>query len=313
LRPLNPILLCLLAAILATPARAAQTYQLNRVAAVVNGELITLYDLQIQASQEFYRQGLTGTDSYADMQRQYVMREVLESMIVNILIRQEAERIKVVVEDKEVDNSVRVFMQGNGFSQEELENRLLQEGSNLAEFRKKMRDNILRQRMISLMITRKADISRSDIEEYYARHLNRFSTPSKVSLSMIIFAPASRPEAVREQITGGAISFAEAARKYSQSPTASIGGRLGEIPWRDLNPVWRESLEGLSTGDLSPLLHNGDMTILLHVDAVQEGTVQSLEEVAEIIEEELREPKLRERFSEYTEQLRSRSMVDVRI
>jgi peptidyl-prolyl cis-trans isomerase SurA len=292
---------------------AAQNVQINRVAAVVNGEMITLYDLLRESSQEFFRQGLTGGDGYSEMRRQSVMREVLESMILDILLRQEAERYKVIVEDKEVENDLRMVIQNNQISQEELERRLAAEGSSLADLKDKLRGNILRQRMVNMMIANKVEITPEDIEDYYNEHIKRFSSPNAVKFSMIVFGPGSAPEAVREQIKSEKLTFAEAAKKYSQAPNAALGGQMGEIPWNDLNPAWRQAMQGLAPGGLSPLLRGGDALVLLRVDDLSEGKTQSLEEVAEQIEEEIREPRLRERFTEYRAQLRNRAMVDIRL
>jgi peptidyl-prolyl cis-trans isomerase SurA len=295
------------------PAQAAQRTEINRVAAVVNGELITLYDLQRQAMQEFMRQSLLGSDNYSEMRRREVMREVLNSMILDILLRQEAERYKVLADEKEVENELRQIMQSNRLSQEEFERRLAAEGSSLDELKGRIRDSILRQRIMTLMVARKVQISQSEIEQYYHEHIEEFSVQDSVELSVIVFPAGMDPHAVRERIVSGELDFALAARQYSKAPNASIGGSMGSIPWKDLNQIWRQALAGLEPGRVSPVLWNGADAILLHIDALEAASAQPLEEVAPRIEAAIRDPRLRERFDEYTGQLRSQAMVDIRI
>ena len=128
-----------------------------------------------------------------------------------------------------------------------------------------------------------------------------------------MFSSGADAEAARKRIQEKKISFADAARRYSKAPNASLGGQMGDIPWKDLNPVWSQALSGLAPGQVSPILSQGGEAVLLHVDALQKGSTQNLEEVSAQIEEELRAPKLRERFEEYADQLRSQAMVDVRL
>ncbi len=292
---------------------AAQSVQFNRVVAVVNGEMITMYDLQRHAMQEIMRRGATGGDMDAERQRRAIMYETLDSMVLDILIRQEAERFMVSVNDSEVDNELRMILQSNGLTQKELERQMAAEGSTVDELKIRIRNNILRQRMVSLMISRKAEVTPDDIEQYYKNNMDKFSTHSSVELSMIGFGPGVDAEVVRNDIINGALTFAEAAKQYSVLPNAAIGGQLGDIAWKDLNQSWSKALEGLKAGDVSPVLRSEAGAMLLHVDALSEGKSKSLAEVSDQIAEELREPKLRERYEEYTTQLRNKAVVDIRI
>jgi peptidyl-prolyl cis-trans isomerase SurA len=299
--------------VLAKAAAAASRVQINCVAAVVNGEMISLYDLQRRSMQEFMRLGLTGGDYYSERQRRDVMRTTLDSMVLDMLLRQEAERYQVVVEERELDNEIRMLAQSNRLTREELELRLVGEGSSLEELRGKLRDNMLRQRMISLMISRKAEVSPEEIESYYREHIREFSSPGGVYLSMILPGPGLDVQALSREIAAGEFSFAEAAKKYSTAPNAAAGGSLGFIPLADLNASWRAAVEELQEGEISAPLSSGAGALLLRVDGVLAGSVRPLDEVAEDIASGLRETRLLERFEEYSAQLRSRAMVEIRI
>lgn len=295
------------------PVQAAQTIQINRVAAVVNGEMISLYDLQRQAMPEIMRQGLTGNDSYSAIKRDDIFRQTLDSMVLDILFRQEAERFQVIVNDDEVENQLRMGMEQNNITYEELERQLSAQSSSVEELKKTIRDGILRQRMASLMVARKVEITRQDVEKYYEEHIREFSTPPTVDLSMISFGPLSDAEAVRHEIESGAISFADAAKKYSTAPNAAIGGSMGDFALKDLNQTWRKAIDGLKSGEVSQLMYGNGAAMLLYVNSISEGSSQPVEEVYGAIEARLREPKIRERFDEYSAQLRSRAVVDIRI
>lgn len=292
---------------------AANSLQLNRVIAVVNGELISMYDLQQHAMPEIIRRGLTGGDQRAVEEREQIFNESLESMIMDILYKQEAERYMISVEDGDVENEVRKIMQGNNFTQEEFERQLTLQGMTLDELRGRLRDSLMRQRLLGAMVTRKAEVTPEEVEAYYRDHPEQFSTQSSIEFSVILLGPGRDAAAVYEEITSGRISFADAARKYSDSPTAALGGRMGNIPWKDLNPAWSGALRGLRDGQTAAPVAAGDSTVLLHVDALHEGDSQDFESVAPEIEDMLREERLRERFEEYSAQLRSKAVVEIKI
>lgn len=297
-----------------TPAMPASgSMQLNRVIAVVNGELITMYDLQQRAMQEIMSQGFTGNDSYAAEQRERIYNDTMDSMILDILYKQEAERYNVAIEDSEVENELRKIMQSNNLEQQEFERQLKLQGMTVDFLRGRIRDGLMRQRIVGLMVGRKAEVTPADVEKYYNDNQSLFSMPSNVEFSVIMLGPGSDAAKVYGEINDGELSFADAAKKYSVSPTAATGGRMGNIAWRDLNPAWREALENLQPGETSQPIEAGGATIFLHVDALHEGSVQAFEEVRDKIEEDLRTNRLQERFEEFNGQLRARAVVDIKL
>lgn len=292
---------------------ASSSIQLNRVIAVVNGELITMHDLQQHAMPEIIRRGLTGGDRESEIQRYQVFNASLDTMIMDILYRQEAERYKVAVDDGEVENELRRLIQSNNMEPEEFERQIAMQGMTLDELRKHLRDGIMRQRLISAMVARKAEVTPEEVEEYYYDNINEFSKQDSVEFSIITLGSGSDPDAVYNEIASGKISFADAARKYSEAPTAAIGGSMGNIAWSDLSPAWNEELKKLGEGETSAPIVSSNGALLLHVDALHAGSSKSFEDVEDEIENFLRESRMRERYEEYSSQLRSRAVVEIKI
>jgi peptidyl-prolyl cis-trans isomerase SurA len=298
-----------------TPAASAaeRTLLVDKVAAVVNGEMISLFDIQRYSLQEITRQGITGNDPQSEALRRQIFQQTLDGMIMDILIRQEAERYKDSVSDAEVDNETLMIMQRSQMTPKQFENQLLLQGSSLKQFKEQVQHTILRQRMMSLMVARKIVVTKEEVSAYYREHQNEFTTQHSVDVAMILLGPMDNAESVRKDIAGGKLSFAEAARKYSVAPNAIDGGKMGVIPWKDLNPEWRRVLANMRVGEVSPIIRSGNAAYLLCLNTTIEDTSLSLEEVAAEIEDRLREPKLNQRFEEYYGQLRKNAVVDVRL
>ncbi|MBO4369318.1 MAG: SurA N-terminal domain-containing protein, partial [Desulfovibrio sp.] len=79
-------------------AQPASAVQLGKIAAVVNGKVITMYDLQKAAVIELRRANAKDSKTI-----DAIMRKVLDNMILDILVAQEAKRLKITVSQSEVD------------------------------------------------------------------------------------------------------------------------------------------------------------------------------------------------------------------
>lgn len=308
------ILLALAAFPLGTSfAAVPQAVTVNKIAAVVNGEMITLHSLRQHASPEIARAGLNPNDPAARRQIDMIMSKVLTVMIEDMLLRQEAGRLQIKVADNEVDNEMRKLAQRNQMTLKEFEARLVAQGGTMAMLREKVRNNILSQRIINIMIARKTVVTAEDIKNYYEANKNEFEAERSVDISLIVFSPSSDPLDVYSRIKKGAISFEEAATKFSEGPAPENGGHLGMIKWDDLAAPLRAQIIQLKKGDISEIFQINSRDCLLKLNNSLSGRSMTLEEASPEIEKLLREPMLQDRFTEYTQQLRSRAVIDIRL
>lgn len=304
--------------VLSFPAHAAdsevpQTIVLNKIAAVVNGEMITLHELRQHAGAEFMRSGVNPADPSSRRQVDMIMSKVLSSMIDDILLRQEAQRLEVKVSDADIDNEVRKLVQRNQTSMKDFEARVVAQGGTMAMVKEQVRNNILSNRIIGVMIARKIVITEDEIKTYYEEHQADFQAERAVDFSLIVFSPSSNPGEVAGKIKSGKLSFEDAAKKFSEGPAPNNGGRLGMIPWEDLAAPFKAQIVQMKDGEISGLFTANTRDCLLKLNGSTSGRNMTLEEATPDIERLLREPRLQERFTEYTDQLRSRAVIDIRI
>jgi peptidyl-prolyl cis-trans isomerase SurA len=311
---LRYLIAALFALALAAPVQAAgQTRVLNQVAAIVNGDMIALSDVQRHSAQEIARRGITGGDADSARAREQIFVATLDSMIMDILIRQEAARYGVSSSDAEVENELRMIQQRAQMTPRQFEDQLIRQGSTLAQAKEEIHNSILRQRMITVMVARKIIVTREEVAGYYAEHQNEFIIQHSVDVSLLLAKPGTDLRKVRDEIISGKISFADAARKYSSAPNAANGGQMGAIPWRELNQEWKQTLSNLMPGQVSEIMRAGGTAYLLQLNSTLEEATLSLEEATPQIEEILRAPKLNERFEEYYAQLRKNAVVEIKI
>ncbi|MDR2076602.1 MAG: peptidylprolyl isomerase, partial [Desulfovibrio sp.] len=180
---------------LAETALAADA-TVNKIAAVVNGEMITLHALRANTQAELARLNIPREDPRAS----HLMRSVLEAMINDILLRQEAARYKLSISDSEVEAEIRKILQTNNMTEEAFEADLAKQGATLAQLRERIQSSLLRNRMLSLMIARKVVVTKEEIAEYYDAHREQFSGQKYADFSVIVFPPSVQARKVYEMI-----------------------------------------------------------------------------------------------------------------
>ena len=312
---MRKILVLLLAIMLAT-ACGVQAAQLNKVAAVVNGQVITMFDLQKNALPDIIRSGLNPENPANAKQVDTVFRKVLDLMIMDILIAQEAKRLKVSISPSEIDNEIAKLMQGRNMTKQQFEEQLARQKSSVAELRGNIEKTLLRQKIMSMEVGRKVVVTPEEIQTYYEAHKSTMYDRSGLHMGVLVYSPKVNAAAIAAQIRTGTLTFEEAALKYSIAPNKEKGGDMGPVEWDRLNPEWEGRLTKMKPGDVTEVFDLQGHKAQVHLfrpGGSSELKILTLEEAKPQIDAILRQPKAMERFDDYTGQLRKKAVIDIRL
>lgn len=295
-------------------AFSAQAATVNKIAAVVNGEMITVFDLHTMIAPELVKNKLSADNPAHKQAVDEISRKALDMMIMDILIAQEAARLKVTVADAEVDAEISRIMQQSKMSKGDFEKQLSKEGLTPDSLRERLRKTIMRQKLMGQMVGRKVVVTPEEIATYYNENKHRFTTGGTVHMAMIVYPPKANAEEWARKIQTGKTSFSEAVKAVSVGPNPQDGGKVPPVPLEEMNPAWRQRVQSMRPGQVSEIFpiegHKAQISLIRLEEGVEE---QSLEQATKQIENILREPRLMERFQEYTDQLRSKAVIDKRI
>ena len=280
---------------------------INKTVAVVNGEIITLFDLQAETAPEIFRQQLNPNNPADKAKVEQLEKAILEGMISNLILTQEAERLHVNVGKDEVESEYHNFIAKSQLTPEEFQYQL--ELQHLTEDSFKER---IRSRLLGAMVGRKIVVTKKEIEDYYQKNHDKLKNNNQLQLAILVYPPDINAKDWAARIKSGSVSFEEVVKKVSVGPKAKEGGDLGSIDIEDLNPEWLEQLSTMKPGEVTSLIDINGLQGQLKLINIIKGEPQTLETLTPYIEEILREPKLEERFKEYTDQLRKRAVVDIR-
>lgn len=285
---------------------------INKTVAVVNGEIITLFDLQAETAPEIFRQQLNPNSPTDKAKIEQLEKAILEAMISNLILTQEAERLHVSVGKDEVESEYHNFIAKSQLTPEEFQYQLELQHLTEDSFKERIRSSILRSRLLGTMVGRKIVVTKKEIEDYYKKNHDKLKNNNQLQLAILVYPPDVDAKDWAARIKSGSVSFEEVVKKVSVGPKAKEGGDLGCIDIEDLNPEWWEQLSTMKPGEVTPLININGLQGQLKLINIIKGEPQTLEALTPYIEEILREPKLEERFKEYTNQLRKRAVVDIR-
>ena len=232
---------------------AVQAEVVNRVVAVVNNEIITWLELE-KKMRELLLPGTPPNNPEAQ-------KQVLFQMIDEKLLGSQIRKLNLQV-SKEVStwpspgyNRIRGWK-----SPEEFAAALARGGMKEEDLRARLKDQILRFRLISREIGSKLIFSEDQISAYYQKNRSKFEGGTRLQLAQITVLSADHPspeaaKAKTEEIVAllrQGESFDSLARKFSRDPSAVQGGDLGSFPLPEIDPDLAQALAPLKPGETTP-------------------------------------------------------------
>lgn len=289
--------------------------QLNKVAAVVNGQVITMFDLQKEALPELGRARINPEDPSRKKDVDAIFRKTLDGMILDILIAQEAKRLNANVSSSDVDHELERLMKERGVTRKQLETDLKRQNMTVETLKNGIKKNLLRQNVMSREVGRRVVVTPREISEYYEQHKNTMYNRKGLHMGILVYNPKAKAEALAAQIKSGKMSFEEVCAKYSIAPNRERAGDAGEVEWDRLNPEWEGRLTSMKPGDVTDIfnLQGHKAQVYLFRPGGGEEKILTLQEATPQIDAILRQPKARERFDDYTRQLKDRAVIDIRL
>jgi peptidyl-prolyl cis-trans isomerase SurA len=308
-------LLAVALAVLA-PARPARAEVVNRIVATIDGEPVTLFELESFTEQARHRAG-AGEEIATDQ------RAMLDELVLEKIMKKQVESQGVAASEQQIDAYIASIRERNNLSDGQLKAALVQQGLTWEQYRAQVRADIERAALINKEIRTKVNVSPEEIERYYKEHLDEYPMPARVRarlISLLVPAGASaeqkaavRDEAgrIRKEAAAGK-NFAELAKAHSQGPGAADGGDIGEVTRGQMQPEFERAAFALKPGEVSEVIETASGYHILEVEKREGEAHQPLAEVSDTIREKLYREHLEDRYERWMKQdLRARHHVEI--
>jgi peptidyl-prolyl cis-trans isomerase SurA len=298
----------------------------NRIVAIVNGEVITLYDVERESKPLVSNAAESYTGPDLDKAIYKLKRRVLETMIDQKLAREQIQKIGIKAEDSDIDKAIEQIKRDNSLTQEQLIEQLKKEGGSLEDLRQKLREQVEQARLVDHQVRSRIVITDEQLKAYYEQNKDQFTDTAgtnRVRLKNILIpigqddgkeTVASKEKLAREvaeQIQSGA-SFEELAQKYSQGPGAAKGGDLGAIEFDDLAPYLKNAIAPLHPGQVTDVISGPYGFQIFKVEQKQTaGGVRSFEDVKEEIRKSFYNQQISEKYEAWLKELRETAYIKI--
>jgi peptidyl-prolyl cis-trans isomerase SurA len=303
---------------------SAQARVVEKIAAVVGDDVVLSSEVE-ETAQAFMPQIAAITNPTERAARASALRrEVLDRLIDEHLVLQQANELKLSVSSEDVDRTIEQIKKDNGLSDAQLGEELRKAGQSMASYRQELKKQILRLRVINIAVGSKVSVSDNEVQSYYERHM-KAGTNIQVRASHIFIAIPEGADAstvlakeaaarkLMSRVQAGE-DFATIAREFSEDPaTRAEGGDLGYFG-RDMLPKpIEEMVFAMNVGEVrGPVRADRGFHVIKLVDKKQKD-VKPLGDVKEEIRAQLRQKEMERQTRNYLAELRKRTLVDLRM
>lgn len=247
-------------------AQQRSAEKLDQIVAVVNDHIILKSDIDQQVRQYMFqlrqqnRQIEFGED---------IWYTVLQNTVDRYVMLDKAKQDSIIVSDDEVD--LRIEQRLNMLIEQVGSEKALEEqlGQSLIELKADLRENYREQMTIQRFrqqVQSEVQITRPEVIEYFEQ-IPQDSLPvipEQVAVSQIVATPPplenaaeeayELAQALRDSVLNHGKTIEEMARKYSDGPAASSGGKLPLISMGQLVPEYSAAAAALEPGGISKVV-----------------------------------------------------------
>jgi peptidyl-prolyl cis-trans isomerase SurA len=258
------------AAMRAPPAAAPGPTPEMRIAAVVNDEVISEFDLISRVRLVELSSNLPDSPDT----RQRIGAQVLRSLVDERLQLQEAKKQNVVATDDELNNAISQIEKQNNMQPGQLNEFLKARGIDRGSLINQLTASIVWAKLVRRLAAQNTEISDEEVDAALKRLKEHAGEPqSRIAEIFLAVDNPSQDQDVRnlalkltEQMKQGA-RFSAIAQQFSQSATAAVGGDLGWLRPDQLPPELAAAAGPLKPGELSaPIRTNSGYYLLLVLD-----------------------------------------------
>ena len=285
----------------------------DRVLATVNSDAVTLSEYTKFVAK------IHGAAVHETVNEHYLNRLIEERLILL-----EAAKAGIDATEDEISRSIDDIMKERGILPQDMEKKLAEEGMSLADYRQRIKNDIIALKIIDKEVDAKLVLGAGDVQHFYENNRELFQESSEKVLARAIYLRLNDNASLTEitdikikslriyaDIRKG-ISFDKLAMQYTDESLKKRDAVLGEFERGMLIPVLDEKLFSLKEGEVSEPVWTKDGAYILKVVKLTAASYTPLEAVKEQIREKVYEQKREEKYNEWMKRLWDRASVTIR-
>lgn len=262
-------------------------------AALVNGQPVPreLFTREFDRSMERYERAKKPMQPGL---RERVKNRIVERLIQNEIIRQQAEKNGVTLSQAESDQLWTAHRDRYG-TDESFQAFLARADQTEQELRNQFEFNLIRNKLL-VKVASSVTVSEEELKKYYEENIQRFTLPERVrARHILIRKPPRASEAALKKVKARAAKvlkevrqkpkeFEALAAKYGEDAAKKRGGDLGWFGKGQRLAPLEKAVWSMDIGSISDLVESKDGYHIIRKDGHQQSRAQPFEEVKQAIQ-----------------------------
>lgn len=288
---------------------------INRIAAIVNDEVITETELD-RAIERSKKEA--GAKPNSDERS-----EMLGRLVDNVLMDQLVAEAKITVSDDDLARAIAGILHDNQMSLEQLKGELASKGTTYEHYKDDMSREIKRVKFLNQVIGPQVKITDQDLRDYYQRNQDQFRGSHEAHIAEIVLplsgvSTQGEFEALRDEALSIVAkarqgkNFAELAAKHTKGPAAESGGDLGMIDLKKLPTLVSATIRKMQVGQISQPILADNAIVIVNLISLPEISAGDFERTRDDIYAALYDERIEETLYSYLSKERQKAFIDIR-
>ncbi|MGP8250899.1 MAG: peptidylprolyl isomerase [Terracidiphilus sp.] len=289
------------------------------IVARINNQIITQSDYDRALSdmdQEMRQRGATM------QQISEAHKDLLRNLIDQQLWLSKGKELGVTADTELVKKLDEIRKQYNLDTIDDLEKAAREQGVSFEDFKQNIRNQIITQQVMREEVGAHINFTPGEAQRYYEQHKQDFAQPESERLGEILIAanaddPAkvqaakAKADDIEARLHSGG-DFSQLARSFSDGPTASSGGDLGQYKRGQLGSVLEDKTFPLKTGEYTEPILTKQGYIVLKVVQHTAGDPAPYKDVQEQVEEALYTERMEPAIHAYLTKMRDEAAIFIK-
>lgn len=285
------------------------TEVIDRIVAVVNDDLITLSDLN-----RYISSIPPGT---AEIDRDRVLNDLVEQMI----LEQEAAKLGITVSDPEIDMSIENIRTKAGMSHEQMEEMLKKENLTKEQFRKQWRLQIISGKLVNSIVKGRVAVTDDEIESLYKEYYGNIENSDEVQIAHILISVnEQQPEQALEkasriaELAKSGNDFSKLVAEYSDDTfSKEKEGVLGYFKKGELVSELEAVVAITEVGEVSGPVQTASGYHIIKVLNRNTLDSNSVDTYREQLRQEIYKKKVAEELQKYIATMRENAYIEIKL
>ncbi|MFC1548419.1 peptidylprolyl isomerase [Candidatus Omnitrophota bacterium] len=297
-------------------AMVAYAGMVDKVIVVVNEEVITQreFDRVFVPIKESFEQNFKGEE--LDRRVEEAKKGLLEQLINAKLAVSLAKKQNVKIDEDELEQRIEK-VRGFYGTEEEFLVALNEKGTNLTEFEKEIREQMLAQQLVQKEVGSRIVIAPKEVQQLYEKNKDKLVTPHTVKVRGIMIRKPEvagdktgrkKMERIINKLKKGR-QFAAMAKENSEGPFAKNGGDMGYIPQGQMLPEIDKVIFDIKKGEISEMIETPVGYHVFLVEDIKSPQPLEYQEVSDFLKNQLYMRQYQQKLYEWLSEKRKNAYI----